>query len=110
MLRERELVEFRSGKIRSVRSHYVAEGRDERLSLSVEFCSLFVKGLLDKLALPDVQTGTYLRKHYLHVEPDQLEEFQKQLDAAVTGLVDKFAADASPRNPMLNVLITSTLS
>lgn len=109
MLRERKLVDVRGGKIRSARSHYVAEGGDERLSLCVEFCALFVKGLLDKLALADVYTGTYLRKHYLHVQPDQLDEFQKQLDAAVTALVNKFAADASPRNPLLNVLITSTV-
>ena len=30
-------------------------------------------------------------------------------DAAVTALVNKFAVDALPRNPFLNVLITSTV-
>jgi hypothetical protein len=109
MLRARKLVEVRAGKIRSARSHYVAEGDDERWSLSIEFCALFIKSLLDKLALSDVETGTYLRNHYLHVEPDKLAAFQGQLDAAVTALVDKFAADASPRNPFLNVLIASTV-
>ncbi len=109
MLRERKLVEVRAGKIRSARSHYVAEGVDERLSLCVDFCAVFAKGLLDKLALADVYTGTYLRKHYLHIKPEQLADFQKQLDAAVSALVDKFAADASPANPFLNVLITSTV-
>jgi hypothetical protein len=109
MLRQRKLVEVRAGRIRSARSHYVAQGADERWSLSIEFCALFVKGLLDKLALPDVETGTYLRNHYLHVEPDKVEVFQKQLDASVTTLVNQFAADASPRNPFLNVLITSTV-
>lgn len=109
MLRERKLVEVRAGKIRSARSHYVAQSADERWSLSIEFCALFVKGLLDKLALPEVQTGTYLRNHYLHVEPDKVEVFQQQLDASVTALVNQFAADALPRNPFLNVLITSTV-
>ena len=108
-LRQRKLVEVRAGKIRSARSHFVAESGDERWSLSIEFCALFVKGLLDKLALPDVDSGTYLRNHYLHVKPDQLAEFQRQLDAAVTNLVNKFATDASPLNPFLNVLITSTV-
>jgi hypothetical protein len=109
MLRERNLVELRGGKIRSARSHYVAQSVEERWSLSIEFCALFVKGLLDKLALSDVPTGTYLRNHYLHVEPDKLELFQNQLDASVTALVNQFAADATPRNPFLNVLITSTV-
>lgn len=110
MLRERNLIEVRAKKVRSARSHYVAQGLEERFSISVEFCSLFVKGLLDKLALPDIDTGTYLRKHYLHIEPERLGEFQEQVDAAITALVNKFAADASPQNPMLNVLITSTVS
>ena len=70
---------------------------------------MFVKGLLDKLALPDVPTGTYLRNHYLHVKPDQLAAFQTELDASVAALVKKFATDASPLNPFLNVLITSTI-
>jgi hypothetical protein len=109
MLRERKLVEVRGEKIRSARSHYVAQSDDERWSLSIEFCALFVKGLLDKLALPEGHTATYLRNHYLHVEPDQREVFQKQLDASVTALVNQFAADASPKNPFLNVLITSTV-
>jgi hypothetical protein len=109
MLRKRKLVEVRAGKIRSTRSHFVAESADERWSLSIEFCALFVKGLLDKLALPEVERGTYLRNHYLHVKPDQLAEFQKQLDASVTALVNKFATDASPLNPFLNVLIASTV-
>ncbi|MFN8559974.1 MAG: hypothetical protein U0531_22345 [Dehalococcoidia bacterium] len=109
MLRARKMIEVRAGKVRAARAHFVAEGDDERWSLSIEFCALFVKSLLDKLALHDVETGTYLRNHYLHVEPDKLSAFQTQLDAAVTDLVDRFAADASPRNPFLNVLIASTV-
>jgi hypothetical protein len=110
MLRQRKLVELRAGKIRSARSHYVAQGADERWSLSIEFCALFVKALLDKLALADLQTGTYLRNHYLHVEPDKLQIFQQQLEAAVTALVNQFAAEASARNPFLNILVASTLT
>jgi len=109
MLRERKLVEVRAGKIRSARSHFVAQSVDERWSLSIEFCALFTKGLLDKLALAEVQTGTYLRNHYLHIEPEKLAAFQKRLDASVTALVNEFAAEALPRNPFLNVLITSTV-
>ena len=85
MLRKRKLVEVRAGRIRSARAHYVARSTDERWSLSVEFCALFVKGLLDKLALPDAHTGTYLRNHYLHVTPQQLAEFQKELPLFLGG-------------------------
>jgi hypothetical protein len=109
LLKKRKLVEVRAGRVRCARSHFVATSADERWSLSIEFFSLFAKGLLDKLALSEVQTGTYLRNHYLHVAPEQLAEFQTQLDAAVTALVNKFAVDALPRNPFLNVLITSTV-
>lgn len=108
-LRARKLIEVRRQKVRSARSHFVAESADERWSLAMKFFALFAKGLLDKLALPDVQTGTYLRNHYLHVDPSRLAEFQKELATAVTALVEKFAADASAHNPFLNVLITSTV-
>jgi hypothetical protein len=109
MLRERKLIDVRGGKVRSARSHFVAQSDDERWSLVLGFYSLFVKGLLDKLALPETQTGTYLRNHYLYIKPDRLAEFQKRLDASVASLVSEFAEDASPRNPFLNVLITSAV-
>src|SRR5262249_29162304 len=63
ILRDRELIEVRRGRVRSTRSHFVAEGSEERGALAIEFCGLFIKGLLDKLALPDTPTGTYLRNH-----------------------------------------------
>lgn len=109
MLRERKLIDVRAGKVRSARSHFVAQSADERASLAIQLCGLFVKGLLDKLALPEVPTGTYLRNHYLHIDPDRFADFQQRLDASVTALVNEFAADALPRNPFLNVLITSTV-
>lgn len=109
LLKERKLIEVRAGRVRCARSHFVASSDDERWSLAIEFFSLFAKGLLDKLALPEVKTGTYLRNHYLHVAPQQLPEFQKELHAAVSALVDKYAADAKPDNPFLNILITSTV-
>ena len=109
LLKQRKLIEVRSGRVRCARSHFVASSDDERWSLAIEFFSLFAKGLLDKVALADVTTGTYLRNHYLHISPEQLPQFQKELHAAVSALVDKFAADAKPENPFLNILIASTV-
>src|SRR5262245_43980860 len=59
-LRERDLIEVRGSKVRRKGRHFVAQSTEERQALALEFCALFIKGLLDKLALPDLDTGTYL--------------------------------------------------
>jgi hypothetical protein len=107
-LRERELIEVRAGQVRRRGRHFVAQDTEERQALALEFCALFAKGLLDKLALPDADTGTYLRNHYLNIDPDRLLEFQKRLDDAVRQLAQEFAADVSARTRFLNILVTST--
>jgi hypothetical protein len=108
ILREKDLVEVERGKVRRRGRHFVAENADERQALALEFCALFLKGLLDKLALPEEDTGTYLRNHYLNIEPERLAEFQQRLDAAVRALAEEFAADPSARTRFLNVLVTAT--
>jgi len=107
-LRERGLVEVHGGRVRRRGRHFMAEGIEEQQALALEFCALFAKGLLDKLALPEANTGTYLRNHYLNVEVARLPEFQKRLDAALRALAEEFAAEPSARTRFLNVLVTST--
>ena len=107
-LRERELIELRGGKVRRRGRHFVAQDTKERQALALEFCALFAKGLLDKLALADTDTGTYLRNHYLNIDPARLVEFQKRLDDAVRQLAQEFATDATPQTRFLNVLVNST--
>jgi len=107
-LRSQGLVEVRAGKVRRHGRHFVPQNREQRRALALEFCALFAKGLLDKLVLADVETGTYLRNHYLNIDPARLAEFQSRLDAAVRALAEEFAADASARSRFLNVLVTST--
>ena len=58
VLRERELVEVRSAKVRRRGRHFTAQTTDERQALALEFCALFAKGLLDKWALPEKDTTT----------------------------------------------------
>ena len=106
VLKERELVEIQRGKVRKRERHYVATGQAEQQAMALEFCALFAKSLLDKLALLDKETHTYLRDHYLHIEAERLPEFQKRLDKAIRALSEEFAADAD--NPFLNVLVSST--
>jgi hypothetical protein len=107
-LREREVAEVRGGKVRRRARHFIAQGTPERQALALEFCALFAKGLLDKLALPEADTGTYLRNHYLNIAPDRLPEFHRRLEAAVRALAEEFAADATAQTRFLNVLVTAT--
>jgi hypothetical protein len=107
-LRTRELIEVRAGKVRRRGRHFVPQDTQERQALALEFCALFAKGLLDKLALADVDTGTYLRNHYLNIDPARLVEFQKRLNDAVRGLAEEYAADATAETRFLNILVTST--
>jgi hypothetical protein len=107
-LKQRELIELRAGRVRRRGYHFVAQSTEERRSLALEFCALFAKGLLDKLALSESETGTYLRNHYLYIDAARLAEFQERLDAALTALADEFAIDASSRSRFLNVLVTAT--
>jgi hypothetical protein len=108
MLRERQLVEVRAGKVRRVGRHFVATDLKERQALALEFCTLFAKGMLDKLALPDIETGTYLRNHYLNIDPKRLPEFRKRLEAALKKLAEEFATEASADTYFLNVLVNAT--
>jgi hypothetical protein len=108
MLRQRDLTEIRAGKVRRRGRHFVAQDKQERQALALEFCALFAKALLDKLALAEVETGTYLRNHYLNVERQRLAEFQQRLDEMLRKLAEEFATDASPETRFLNVLVAST--
>ncbi len=108
LLRDRELAEIASGKVRRRGRHFVAETTDERQALALEFCALFAKGLLDKLALPEKNTGTYLRDHYFNIPRQRIPEFHKRLDETLRQLSEEFADDASVENRFMNILVTAT--
>jgi hypothetical protein len=108
LLRERQLVEVRTGRVRRRGRHFIATDTQERRALALEFCALFAKGLLDKLALGEGETGTYLRNHYLNIDASRLPEFQRRLDELLRKLAEEFASDASTQTRFLNVLVTST--
>ncbi len=108
LLRDRGIVEVQRGRVRRRERHYVAQGRDEKVALAMEFCALFVKALLDKIALEEANTGTYLRNHFLHIEAEQLPEFRRRLDTFLRELAQEFAADQSATTRFLNVLVAAT--
>jgi len=109
-LRRHDLVELRAGKVRRKGRHLQAEGVEERRAVARQFAGLFAKGLIDRVALPDVKTGTYVRNHYLNVERARLDEFHAALDAALRTLAERFAATPSHDTAFMNVLATATLS
>ncbi len=108
LLAERELIEIKRAKIRRRGFHFIAENAEERQALILEFFALFAKGVLDKLLLPKSGTDTYLRNHYLYIDPARLADFQRRLDESIVKLADEFAADSPAGNRFLNVLVTST--
>ena len=109
-LKRHDLVETRGGKVRRKGRHLQAEGVEERRAVALQFAGLFAKGLIDRVALPDEPTGTYLRNHYLNVERARLDEFHTALDAALRALTERFAAAASRDTEFMNVLTTATVA
>lgn len=107
-LLDHDLIEIHAGKVRRKGRHYQAETRNERQAVAHQFSQLFAKGLLDRVALPEEETGTYLRNHYMNIEPDRIPEFHAALEASLRELTEKFAADPSDTTEFMNVLATAT--
>jgi hypothetical protein len=105
---DRKLAEIEGGKVRRLQRHYRPESTEEKQALAMEFCTLFAKGLLDQLVLLDQNTGTYLRNHFLNIDPERIKEFRDRLDEALRRLAEEFAADPSAQTRLFNVLVTAT--
>ena len=110
LLIERKLVEVRGAEVRRKASHFVARGAEEQKSLVLEFCALFTKSVLDKLALPGTDTGTYLRNHYLDIPAEKTSELQHELEEALQRITKKYAVEPAAGTKFLNVLVASTPS
>ena len=108
ILRERNLVEVEKGRVRRVARHYVAQGPEERRALAMEYAAIFSKALLDKVTLPDAADATFVRNHYLHIDPAKLPQFYARLEKAVQALAKEFADDAGAGTEFLNVLLVGT--
>lgn len=102
------LIEVSDGRVRRKGHHLQAEGAEERRAVARQFAGLFAKGLLDRVALPDVETGTYLRNHYLNVSRARIPEFHAALDEALRNLAERFAETPSRETEFMNVLATAT--
>jgi hypothetical protein len=103
------LVEVRGARVRRKGRHLQAEGTEERRAVALQYAGLFAKGLMDRVALPDVDTGTFVRNHYLNVERARIAEFHTALDTALRELAQRFAATPSRETEFMNVLATATL-
>ncbi len=107
-LLDHDLIEIHGGKVRRRGRHYQAETRHERQAVAHQFAQLFAKGLLDRVALPETETDTYLRNHYMNIERERIPEFQAALEEALRSLTERFAADPSDKTEFMNVLATAT--
>ncbi len=103
------LIELDDGKVRRSGRHYVPKETEERKALALQYALMFFKGLLDELAFPKEDTGTYyLRNHYLNIDKDRLPEFKRRLDDSLRELAEEFAGESSDDTEFLNVLATAT--
>jgi hypothetical protein len=107
-LRRHALVEIRGGRVRRKGRHLQAEGAEERRAVALQYAGLFAKGLTDRVALPEIDTGTLLRNHYLNIERRRIGEFHAALDAALREVTERFAATPSRDTEFMNVLTTAT--
>lgn len=107
-LLEHDLIEIQKGRIRRRGRHYQAESRDERRAVAQQFAQLFAKGLIDRVAIPDQETGTYLRNHYLNIEKSRIPEFHDALEEVLRDLTERFAVNSSEDTEFMNVLATAT--
>ena len=105
---QRELVEVRAGKVRRRGRHFVAKNTEERRRWRWNSAPCSPRACSTSWRCPSSDTGTYLRNHYLNIEPARLPEFQQKLDESVRRLAEEFATDASAQTRFLNVLVTST--
>ncbi len=106
-LAEQNLTEVAGDRVRRRGHHYEPAQKEERLALASEYAVLFFKGLVDRLAFPDEERGTYLRNHYLHISPEKMSEFQADLDEALRGLARKYGEPQSKETEFLNILATA---
>jgi len=109
LLLERGLIEIEGDQVRKRARYFAAETFEQRQALAMQYCALFLKGLLDALLFPAAATGTYLGNQYLDIDPARLPELQYRLAQSVEQLMREFATDAAPHTRFLNVLLTSTL-
>jgi hypothetical protein len=108
VLLEQGLIEIDGARVRRSGRHYSPVTTDERSALALEYCVLFLKGLLDRLAFPDEEKGTYMRNHYMNIDRARVPEFQEALDQALRGLAEQYASDPSKETEFLNILTTAT--
>ena len=102
------LVEIKKGRVRRSGHHYEPRDQEQRLALAVEYSVLFLKGLIDRVAFPDEDRGTYLRNHFLHISPDKIPALQADLDETLRALARKYGEERGEDTEFLNILTTAT--
>src|SRR2546428_2718633 len=83
LLLERGLIEIQGDQVRQRDRYFAAETPEQRQTLAMQYCVLFLKGLLDALLFSPAETGPYLGNQYLVIDPARLPHVQQRLAQAV---------------------------
>lgn len=105
LLQQKGLVEITGASVRKKAAHVHAAQPDERVDLAIEFASIFAKSLTDEVIRP--ASDTYLQNHFLTLPAGQREQFQRELDAAIRAVIQKFASE-DDSGDFFQVLVAAT--
>lgn len=104
ILQQKNLAEIRADKVRRQGRYYMPQNPAEQHSLAMQFCTIFIKGLLDKLVVQE--KDTYLCNHYLQIPKKDIAEFHSKLHHTVRRLVEEYPREEGELE-FLDILISS---
>ena len=107
ILVEQGLMEVSDERVRRRGRHFAPQGTEQKQTLALEYCSLFLTGLLDSIAFETPDEKTYLRNHYFNIESERIPEFRQRLDTALRELAEEFASETSDSTDFFNVLTSA---
>jgi len=105
LLQQKELVEIKGASVRKTAAHVHAAQPDERVDLAIEFAGIFAKSLTDEVIRP--ASETYFQNHFLTLPAGQRKQFQRELDAAIRTVIEKFASE-DESGDFFQVLVAAT--
>jgi len=105
LLQRKGLVEIKGASVRKTAAHVHAAQPDERIDLAIEFAGIFAKSLTDEVIRP--ASETYFQNHFLTLPAGQRKQFQRELDAAIRTVIEKFASE-DESGDFFQVLVAAT--
>ena len=105
-LEDRGAVAIEARRVRKLRQHLPARSPADRIDLAIELSELFAKALTDKLVR--AESDTYLRSHFLTLDPERMAELRSRLDTAIREVLHDFDAGEAGDGDFVRVLVAGT--